>query len=66
VATATFIIAGRVSWYELGILLVGATVGGYAGGALGQRLPATLLRILVIAVGSGMSAYYFWATYFAQ
>ena len=66
VATATFVIAGRVSWYELVILLVGATVGGYVGGALGQRLPAKFLRMLVIGVGSGMTLYYFWATYFAQ
>jgi hypothetical protein len=66
VATATFVIAGRVSWYELVILLVGATVGGYVGGALGQRLPAKFLRLLVISVGSGMTLYYFWATYFAR
>ena len=65
IATLTFVIAGRVSWYELVILLAGATLGGYAGGALGQRLPPTLLRALVIAVGSGMTAYYFWTTYFA-
>ncbi|SNS76785.1 sulfite exporter TauE/SafE family protein [Pseudomonas segetis] len=63
VATGTFIIAGRVSWYELVILLGGATIGGYAGGALGQRLPAKFLRLLVIAVGSSMTLYYFWATY---
>jgi hypothetical protein len=25
-----------------------------------------LLRMLVIGVGSGMTVYYFWATYFAQ
>jgi len=62
VATVTFIIAGRVSWYELLILLLGATLGGYAGGALGQHLPARFLRALVIAVGSGMTLYYFWAT----
>ncbi|HBX54156.1 sulfite exporter TauE/SafE family protein [Pseudomonas sp. UBA2684] len=66
VATATFVIAGRVSWYELIILLVGATLGGYTGGALGQRLPAHWLRALVILVGSGMTAYYFWATYFSH
>ena len=48
------------------LLLVGATVGGYVGGALGQRLPAKFLRLLVISVGSGMTLYYFWATYFAQ
>jgi len=65
VASLTFILAGRVSWVELAILLLGATLGGYAGGALGQRLPAHLLRLLVLAVGTGMSGYYFWATYFA-
>ncbi|MCW3147241.1 sulfite exporter TauE/SafE family protein [Stutzerimonas stutzeri] len=65
VASITFIVAGRVSWYELLILLVGATLGGYAGGALSQKLPATWLRALVILIGSGMTLYYFWATYAA-
>lgn len=65
IATITFVVAGRVSWYELAILLVGATLGGYAGGALGQRLPPALLRALVILVGASMTLYYFWATYFA-
>ncbi|WP_037044747.1 sulfite exporter TauE/SafE family protein, partial [Pseudomonas sp. BAY1663] len=63
VASITFIVAGRVSWYELLILLGGATLGGYAGGALSQKLPAAWLRAFVILVGSGMTLYYFWATY---
>ena len=63
VASLTFIVAGRVSWGELAVLLAGATLGGYAGGALGQRLPASGLRALVLAVGGGMTLYYFWATY---
>lgn len=65
IATLTFIIAGRVSWYELAILLTGATLGGYAGGALGEKLPPALLRSFVILVGSGMTLYYFWSTYFS-
>lgn len=65
VVTVTFVLAGRVSWPELGMLLVGAIVGGYVGGALGQRLPAPLLRAWVILVGSAMTLYYFWATYAA-
>ncbi len=65
VASLTFIFAGRVSWFELLILLGGATLGGYAGGALSQKLPASWLRALVILVGSGMTLYYFWATYLA-
>jgi len=63
VATATFIIAGRVSWYELAILLIGTTLGGYVGGALSQKLPASWLRAFVILVGASMTLYYFWATY---
>lgn len=63
VATATFVIAGRVSGYELAILLVGTTLGGYAGGALSKTLPATWLRLFVILVGSAMTLYYFKATY---
>lgn len=63
VASLTFIVAGRVSWPELALLLAGATLGGYAGGVLGQRLSARWLRALVIVVGCGMTLYYFRATY---
>ena len=45
------------------ILLTGATLGGYAGGALGEKLPPALLRSFVILVGSTMTLYYFWSTY---
>lgn len=65
VASLTFILAGRVSWAELLVLLAGATVGGYAGGALGERLSPRLLRSLVLGVGTSMTLYYFHATYFA-
>lgn len=63
VATLTFVVAGRVSWLELGILLAAATLGGYAGGRLAERLPAGWLRTLVIVVGSAMTLYYFRITY---
>lgn len=63
VASLTFIAAGRVSWAELVVVLAGATAGGYAGGALSQRLPTRWLRALVILVGSGMTLYYFARTY---
>lgn len=59
VASLTFVVAGRVSWSELLVLLVGATLGGYAGGALSKILPTRWLRLFVILVGSGMTLYYF-------
>ncbi|TBU97389.1 sulfite exporter TauE/SafE family protein [Stutzerimonas kirkiae] len=62
VASLTFIIAGRVSWPELLVLLAGTILGGYAGGALSQKLPARWLRVLVITVGGGMTLYYFCIT----
>ncbi|WP_120997588.1 sulfite exporter TauE/SafE family protein [Stutzerimonas urumqiensis] len=63
IATVTFLFAGRVSLVELAILLVGATVGGYVGGALSQKLPAAWLRAFVILVGTAMTVYYFGDTY---
>ncbi|WP_313085465.1 sulfite exporter TauE/SafE family protein [Pseudomonas sp.] len=65
VATATFVIAGRVSLHELAILLIGTTVGGYAGGALSKTLPAVWLRRFVITVGTGMTLYYFRVLYWS-
>jgi hypothetical protein len=59
VAVVTFVSAGRVSWTELAVLLGAASCGGYAGGALARRLPTSWLRWLVIAVGTGMTVYYF-------
>ncbi len=66
VVSLAFILAGRVSWFELLVLLVGATAGGYAGGVLGEHLSPRLLRSLVILVGSGMTLYYFYVTYFTN
>lgn len=63
VATLTFLLAGRVSGQELLVLLLGATLGGYAGGALSRHLPTPWLRALVIGVGSGMTLHYFRDTY---
>lgn len=65
-AAITFILAGRVSWPELGILLAGSLAGGYAGGALGERLPARWLRLSIILVGTGMTLYYFRTTCFSS
>ncbi|MFC5697738.1 sulfite exporter TauE/SafE family protein [Pseudomonas sp. GCM10022186] len=62
VAVVTFVVAGRVSWSELAVLLAAASCGGYAGGALARRLPTRWLRWLVIAVGAGMTLYYFVTT----
>ena len=46
-----FLLAGAVRYREAGLMMVAALVGGWAGAHLAQRLPATLMRVLVIGYG---------------
>jgi hypothetical protein len=59
VAVVTFILAGAVSWPHTAVMLVTATAGGYAGAALARRIPQLWLRRFIIAVGAGLTLYYF-------
>jgi hypothetical protein len=43
-------------------LLVGAIAGGYAGAHYAQKLKPKTMRQVVIAIGCGMTAYFFWKT----
>ncbi len=63
VSSATFIIAGAISWPHTLVMLGTAMLGGYAGASLARRLPAIWLRRLVVAVGSGLTIIYFFKTY---
>jgi uncharacterized membrane protein YfcA len=51
VATAIFLFAAELEWAAIGILAAGSIVGGYVGARIGRRLPAPLLRGLVVVVG---------------
>ncbi|QJD60179.1 sulfite exporter TauE/SafE family protein [Pseudomonas sp. gcc21] len=63
VAAITFIVAGAIHWPALLIMLVGTVSGGYAGGLFARALPDAWLRWLVIAIGWGLSLYYFYVIY---
>ena len=63
VAVVTFIAARAVVWPEATVMIVGAIAGGYGGAHYAQKLPPSLVRRFVIAVGFGMSAYFFARTY---
>ena len=45
-------------------MLVFTGFGGYAGAQVARRLPASLLRYLIITVGSSLTLVYFAKTYF--
>ncbi|MBK1680107.1 sulfite exporter TauE/SafE family protein [Rhodocyclus tenuis] len=64
VSSATFIIAGAISWPHALVMLVTAMAGGWAGASLARRLPALWLRRLVVAVGSALTLIYFIKIYF--
>lgn len=51
VAAALFIFGGLVSWPVAIAMAVGATVGGYSGSRLAQRVPQQLVRQAIVAIG---------------
>jgi len=62
VAVVLFIFARAVRWPQALVMMVGAILGGYAGAHYAQRLNQKTMRYVVIAIGSGMTAYFFWKT----
>lgn len=63
VAVVLFIVAGAVVWPQALVMMVGAIVGGYVGAHFAQKLNQKTMRYVVIAIGSGMTAYFFWKTW---
>jgi uncharacterized protein len=59
VAVVLFIVAGLVSWPETVVVGVAAVIGGYLGVGFGRKLPAPVIRWLVIAVGAALTVYFF-------
>ena len=62
VAVVLFIFARAVRWPQALVMMVGAILGGYAGAHYAQKLNQKTMRYVVIAIGSGMTAYFFWKT----
>ncbi|WP_426956288.1 sulfite exporter TauE/SafE family protein [Muricoccus radiodurans] len=60
VAVILFAMVGPVFWPQTLIMLVAAILGGYAGARVAQRLPATVLRGVIIAFSTAMTALFFW------
>ena len=59
VAILTFLWARVIVWPQALLMLVGASLGGYAGAYFAQKMNPQHVRWLVIAVGFAMSAYFF-------
>jgi uncharacterized membrane protein YfcA len=63
VAVVTFIIAGAVYWKHGIIMIVGGIVGGYVGAHYAMKMKQVWIRWFVVAVGAGMTVYFFWKSY---
>jgi uncharacterized membrane protein YfcA len=57
-ATLIFVVQGAVRWPETAVMLLGAMIGGYAGGYLIRILPAHIVRQFVIVAGAAMTVVY--------
>ncbi len=62
VTVVTFVVAGAVSWPHTLVMIATATAGGYWGATMARRVPAAWLRRFVVAVGAGLTLYYFYRT----
>src|SRR5205085_2516353 len=63
VAVVIFVVAHAVVWPQALLMLVGATVGGYAGAALARQLDPRTVRGAVTLIGCVMTFYFFARTY---
>jgi uncharacterized protein len=63
VAVVVLVIEADIDWgYGLPMAL-GGLLGGYLGGVLTGRVNRSALRVVVMAIGFGLAAYYFWTLY---
>lgn len=62
-AVIAFTLAKAVVWKQGAVMIAGAIVGGYFGAHYAQKLPQAWIRWFVIAVGAGMTVYFFVKAY---
>lgn len=60
VAVIVFIVSKQVLWQHCLLMMLTAAIGGYFGGRFSRRLDPRLMRGMVVFIGLGMAAYFFW------
>lgn len=59
IAAVAFVWANVIDWPQCVVMMVGSIFGGYGGAVLAQRVSPEIIRRIVIAIGVGMTAYFF-------
>jgi uncharacterized membrane protein YfcA len=62
-ACILFAFSGKVEWRFCLAAMVTCALGGYLAARVSQKLNPVFLRGLVICVGLGMAAYFFWTNH---
>jgi len=62
IAFIIFIVEGQVVWRYCLVAMLTCAVGGYTSASMARRIAAPVLRGIVMAIGFGMAAWYFWKT----
>jgi len=62
-AVLVLVLQGDVNWKYGAPMALGGLFGGYIGGIVSHRANRTVVRSIVIAIGFGATAYYFWKLY---
>jgi uncharacterized membrane protein YfcA len=65
VAVIRFAFEGSIDWYHGSAALVGVTIGAYVAARYAQRIPTAIIRGLVLVYGIGITAWFFYQTYFS-
>lgn len=60
VASLWFVASGLINWPRMGVMTVGAVIGYYLGATWSQRLPQTMARRLITAIGIIITIVMFW------
>jgi uncharacterized membrane protein YfcA len=63
IAVVIFILERAVYWPQALVMILGAALGGYFGAHYSLQLPRVWVRWFVIAVGAGMTTYFFVRAY---
>ena len=63
IAVVTFIVGKQILWKYCLLMMIAAAVGGYLGARYSRGLNPKIMRGLVVAIGLGMAAYFFWRRY---
>ena len=63
IAVVTFIVEKQIVWKYCLLMMIAAAVGGYLGARYSRGLNPRFMRMLVVSIGLGMAAYFFWKQY---